>query len=204
MNARTFSSRSLGVQMVAQDFISDLGQPCHGAVSRLRIGAASDAPLPGDLVRLALDVHGAVQEVDVTTLQAQQLTRSERAESCNEKQARSRGAMASARSNTVEVSSIGRSPACSMPAPLIPQGSRAISSSLTAVMRMARSRRYDFAAWSLPLLGRDLAVPLANTLGCNLAQLGSSEMRAYVAPEQRLVTLPGHRCERSTLDETSF
>jgi hypothetical protein len=35
-------------------------------------------------MRLALDVHGAVQQVDVATLQAQQLTRSERAKSCNE------------------------------------------------------------------------------------------------------------------------
>jgi hypothetical protein len=63
VNTHTQVRGDVGVQVVAQ-FVSDLGRQRHGAVSCLGRRRRQSALLPSVLVRLALDVHASVQQVN--------------------------------------------------------------------------------------------------------------------------------------------
>ena len=82
LHVRVRFGGDVGVQVVAE-FVSDFDRQFRGATSCLGFRRRQNAPLSSDLVCLTLDMHGSMQQVDVATLLAQQLTRSERTECCN-------------------------------------------------------------------------------------------------------------------------
>ena len=83
----------------------------------------------------------------------------------------------------------------SAPAPGTVHGFCVSSRSDTAVLRIARSSRYDLAAWSCPA---DLMRSECQTLTCrsDLPEGGLLECRVQMATEKALVTLACGRRER--------